>query len=100
MNINVINVVDVLYVLLANTLIVALGNLDQYGWSCSDCLGERWFLVALTGKTLCAPKTHDIKQEFCQSTPTLRENYDGTSPPGCLCIEVNTSLKLNKPFTA
>ena len=82
--------------------IVALGNLDPNTWSKQDCFApvmsqfELRFLVALSVKKKCIPKTGDIKQAFCQSCLPPGENYICRPPPGCPITPSNAYLRLKK----
>ena len=82
--------------------IMALGNLNLHNWEKHKCFApvlsqlEPHFLLALSVKLGCFPKTGDIKQVICQSVLPPDKNYICTPPPGCPLTPPNTYWHLKK----
>jgi len=82
--------------------IVALGNLDKYAWTKSDCyapvmnLLELRLLTALSIRLRRKLKSGDVKQAFVQALLPMNEQYVLRPPAGCPISKPNTYWLLKR----
>ena len=76
--------------------IVVLGNFDPHTWSTNECFSpvmsmlELCLLVSLVVHHKNTLRSGDVKQELCQESLTLDEQYILRSPASCPNTPTNT----------